>query len=184
MKPWGQKAGRGDSWGQRGSSALAPAQPPPLSPPASPGRPPLALSLALSSGLSTGVCLVEVGVKLAPSSSDCCGRREGPGHPGRGPHPDPTCPLAKGLHSPGKAGGKGVHTAGQEVIPINVRKRGASVSEIAQQHANISTLAPLETPSALRPHHCIQAPWELSLPPHDGFTCTSAASRGPLQSAG
>ena len=41
-------------------------------------------------------------------------------------------------------------------------------------------LAPLETPSALRPCPLsIQAPWELSLAPHDGFTCTSAASPGP-----
>ena len=42
------------------------------------------------------------------------------------------------------------------------------------------TQAPLKTPSALRPRPLsIQAPWELSLPPHDGFTCTSAASPGP-----
>ena len=126
------------------SGSLAPAPAPTPQAPNLTRKAWLALSLSVvSSGLSTGVCLVKWESNWLTSSSDCCGRPGGrvrgvqegaPGAPTRppptpqlvplAPYPPPTRPLASEASTHQGRPERGVHTAGQEVIPINVPEEG------------------------------------------------------------
>lgn len=140
-----------------GSLATSPARVPKgLRPPGLTRKAWLALSLrAVSSGLSTGVCLVKWVSNWLTSSSDCCGS---PGQvgcqgcPGQGL---PPTPGARGTSTYQAGPERGVHAAGQEVLPINVPEEGMFLCGECPKRAGTSpSLAPSETPLALRPCPC------------------------------
>lgn len=121
VKPWAEAEGSSAA-----AAAAGPAQA--REPGARSARPTrkawLALSLrAVSSGLSTGVCRVKWVSNWLTSSSDCCGRTgvgrgQGVSKKGSSPAPGPRAPT----HQTGPE--RGVHTAGQEVVPVDVPEKG------------------------------------------------------------
>lgn len=85
----------------------------------------LALSLrAVSSGLSTGVCRVKRVSNWLTSSSDCCGQTRAGGVRGHPRQGSSTRLWASGTSTHQTGPERGVHAAGQEIVPINVPKKG------------------------------------------------------------